>query len=111
MGTRHLLEDAGRFGLAIDRIFAGGGGAQSQLWMQIHADVLGQPIYLSSDPQACALGSAIVAAVHAGLFDDLDQAAKNMVRIDRTVDPNQANRSVYDDLFGEYQATYEALRP
>jgi FGGY-family pentulose kinase len=111
LGTRHLLEDAGRFGLAIDRIFAGGGGAQSQLWMQIHADVLGQPIYLSRDPQACALGSAIVAAVHAGLFDDLEQAAQSMVRIDRTVEPNQANRGVYDDLFGEYRATYEALRP
>jgi FGGY-family pentulose kinase len=111
LGTRHLLEDAARFGLSIERIFAGGGGAQSQLWMQIHADVLGQPIYLSQDPQACALGSAIVAATHAGLWDDLESAARAMVKIDRTIEPNRAHRTVYDNLFGEYQATYDALRP
>jgi FGGY-family pentulose kinase len=111
LGTRHLLEDARQFGLAIDRIFAGGGGAQSELWMQIQADVLGQPIFLSSDPQACALGSAIVAATHVGLFGNLNDAAREMVSIDRTIEPNAGHRGVYDDLYGKYLATYEALKP
>jgi FGGY-family pentulose kinase len=111
LGTRHLLEDAKTYGLSVERVFAGGGGAQSQLWMQIHADVLGQPIYLSSDPQACALGSAIVAATHVGWASSLEQAATRMVQIDRTIEPNLAHHQVYDDLFAEYRATYHALRP
>lgn len=110
LGTRHLLEDAASFGLTIERIFAGGGGVQSQLWMQIHADALGKEIHLGTDPQACALGSAIVAATHGGCFATLGDAAQAMVRIERTVEPNPANKQAYDDLFGEYLATYDALR-
>lgn len=111
LGTRHLLEDAAEYGFTARRLFAGGGGAQSRLWLQIHADVLGQPVYLSVDPQACALGSAMTAAVRAGMHADLEEAARRMVRIDRVVEPNLSNKPVYDELYEKYLATYDALRP
>jgi FGGY-family pentulose kinase len=110
LGTRHILQDAASFGLTIDRVFAGGGGAQSRLWMQIQADVLQQPIYLSEDPQACALGSAMMAATHAGLFSNLGEAGRAMVCINQTVEPRASHRGVYDDLYHEYLSTYDHLK-
>jgi FGGY-family pentulose kinase len=111
LGTRHLLEDAAEHGFVARRLFAGGGGVKSKLWMQIHADVLQQPIHLPAESEACALGSALVAAVHSGAYTTLADAATSMVRMREAVEPNPANKQVYDDLFGKYLSTYDALRP
>jgi ribulose kinase len=110
-GTRHILEDLEAHGFAVGRLFAGGGGAKSRLWLQIHADVLGRPIHLPRESEACALGSALVAAVHAGHFADFNEAARHMVQIAQVVEPREENRRVYDDQYGKYVATYPALRP
>lgn len=111
LGTRHLLEDAEQYGFRASRIFAGGGGVKSRLWMQVHADVLGRPIHLPAESEACALGSALVAAVHAGLFADLDDAARKMVRIQSAIEPMAENRLAYEELFEKYLATYDRLAP
>jgi FGGY-family pentulose kinase len=108
-GTRHILEDASRHGLKVERVFLGGGGAKSPLWLQIHADVLKRPIHLTRETESCALGSAMAAALAAGLFADFDAAARSMVAIDRIVAPNPENASAYDDLFEKYVGLYHAL--
>jgi FGGY-family pentulose kinase len=108
-GTRHILEDLAEHGYHVKRLFAGGGGARSQLWLQIHADVLGMPIHVPADSEACCLGSAQVAAVHAGRYASLDEAGLAMVHMAATVTPNRATKPVYDDAFGRYKATYPAL--
>jgi FGGY-family pentulose kinase len=108
-GTRHILEDAARHGLAIERVFVGGGGAKSAVWLQIHADVLQRPIHLTRETESCALGSALVAAVRSGFYPDFDTAANAMVAIERLVEPNSAHREIYDDLFGRYVRLYEVL--
>jgi FGGY-family pentulose kinase len=109
-GTRHILEDAAWHGFAVRRLFAGGGGARSRLWLQIHADVLGLPIHLPRESEACALGSALVAAVHTGHYPDLGEAARHMVQIGEMIEPNPKNKAVYDYYYGKYVATYPALR-
>ena len=109
LGTRHILEDASQHGLRIERIFVGGGGAKSPLWLQIHADVLQRPIHLTRETESCALGSAMAAAVGAGIFTDFDAAAKAMVAIERIIEPNVANAEVYEGLFDRYVKAYHAL--
>ncbi|WP_152050009.1 FGGY-family carbohydrate kinase [Tautonia marina] len=109
-GTRHILEDASAHGLDVGRIIVGGGGAKSRLWMQIHADILNRPIHLPRETESCALGSAMTAAVAAGLFADLDAAARDMVILDRVVEPDRRNVLVYDELFARYARLYVALR-
>jgi FGGY-family pentulose kinase len=109
-GTRHILEDAARHGLAIERLFAGGGGARSRLWLQIHADVLGRPIHVPREIEACALGSAMVAAVHSGHYADLEEAAGRMVKIAEVLEPQAKNKQAYDYAYAKYLATYPALR-
>jgi ribulokinase len=109
-GTRHILEDVQHHGLAVRRVFAGGGGAKSRLWLQIHADVLGLPIHLPRESEACALGAALVAAVHTGHYADLNEAARAMVQIAAVIEPNQANKPAYACYYAKYLATYPALR-
>jgi FGGY-family pentulose kinase len=108
-GTRHILEDASAHGLAVERIFMGGGGARSALWLQIHADILKKPVRLPRESESCALGSAMAAAVAAEAYRDFDEAARRMVAIEKTVEPNPANAEVYDDLFGRYVELYKKL--
>src|SRR5262249_60240516 len=67
-GTRHILEDAAAHGLRVERIFLGVGGAKSTLWLQIHADILQKPVHLGRETEACELGSAMAAAVGAGIY-------------------------------------------
>jgi ribulose kinase len=109
-GTRHILEDVAGHGLAIERLFAGGGGAKSRLWLQIHADVLGRPIHVPRESEACALGSALVAAVHSGHYASLEEAVGRMVQIAEVLEPQARNRAAYDYGYAKYRATYPALR-
>ena len=109
LGCRHILEDLAEHGFQLRRLFAGGGGARSALWLQIHADVLGIPLLLPRDSEACCLGSALVAAVHAGRYASLNEAAAAMVSIQSTIDPDRRNKSRYDEIYGRYLATYPAL--
>ncbi len=109
-GSRHILEDLAGHGFQAARLFAGGGGAKSALWLQIHADVLGQPIHLPRETESCALGSAMAAAVRAGHYADLDEAARRMVQFAAVVEPQARHKRVYDYHYGHYVATYPALR-
>jgi sugar (pentulose or hexulose) kinase len=52
----------------------------------------------------------MTAAVGAGLFADLDAAAREMVALDRVVEPDRRNAGVYEDLFARYVRLYVALR-
>jgi FGGY-family pentulose kinase len=108
-GTRHILEDAAAHGLRVERVFVGGGGAKSPLWLQIHADLLKKPIQLTRETESCALGAAMAAALAAGAYPDFDAAARAMVAIERVVEPNPANAEIYDDLFVRYVELYHAL--
>ncbi len=109
LGTRHILEDAASHGLEIERVFLGGGGVKSALWLQIHADVLKRPITLTRETESTALGAAMAASLAAGWYQDLDEAARSMVKIERLVEPNPANAAIYDELHDRYIDTYHAF--
>lgn len=108
-GTRHILEDLAAHGFRATEIYACGGGAKSRLWLQIHSDVCGLPIYLTAVPEATTLGSAIAAAVGAGIFASLPEASQNMVRVTEEITPNPENRETYDFYYKQYLETYPRL--
>jgi FGGY-family pentulose kinase len=108
-GTRHILEDASAHGLRVERIFLGGGGARSPLWLQIHADLLKKPIQLPREKESCALGAAMAAALAAGVYADFDEAANAMVAIETLVEPDAGRTNCYDDLFSRYVDLYSRL--
>jgi xylulokinase len=97
----------------IEKLMAMGGGTQSALWCQIIADITGKPIYVSSTPDASALGAAIQAAYGAGLFTDMRSAAQAMTRINATpFIPDQARFDFYSQLYeGAYVHLFPAVQP
>jgi len=83
-----------------------GGGAQSDLWCQIHADVLDRRIRQVQEPRlANVRGAAFTALVALGYlrFEDIPER----VRIVREYEPEPANRSLYDEMFREFIAIYK----
>jgi len=110
MGSRHIIEDLRQAGFEAEGIYACGGGTRSELWLQIHADACQVPIYLTRQPEATALGTAICAAVGAGLFPTPVEAADQMVTISHEILPNADNRETYDWLFDKYVRTYPQLK-
>jgi sugar (pentulose or hexulose) kinase len=109
-GTRQILEDMAAHGFTLTRIYAGGGGANSRLWTQIQADVLGVPIHLPRDKETMALGAAIWAGLGAGVFRNYEDAIGRMVHIERAVTPVAERRRVYDALYRQYVDLYPAAR-
>jgi ribulose kinase len=110
-GNRHILEKLGELGVPTTQIVACGGGTRSPLWLQILADVAGMPITLTTVPDAVSLGSAICAAVGAGVYSDLFTAGQAMVHPGMTVIPDSSTRALYDEGYALYKETYRALAP
>ena len=109
-GTRSILDAMNAAGVRVDEIVAGGGATRSPLWLQIHADTAGRPVRVTSFPDAPVLGSAILAAVGAGLHADIDAGIAAMVRIDRVIEPDPARVRAYEELAERYRRLYAALR-
>ena len=109
-GTRAILNDLAKHGLTITQLIAGGGGVKSRLWLQIHADVCQTPLSIPAETEACALGSAMIAAVHAGHYASLEDAAASMVRLDAVIEPDHKQATAYEEGFQKYSKLYGALK-
>ena len=82
-----------------------GGGALSDEWAQIHADVLGVPIHQIDDPvNATARGTAFNAFVILG-HRSMEEVP-DLVRIKKIYEPDLSNRAIYDKMYGQYMALY-----
>lgn len=107
-GTREIIENFRKNGVAVNEFYASGGISQKDpMMMQIYADVLNMPVKIAGSLQGPALGSAIFAAVaaggNAGGYDDIFTAARKMGKVKDTVYyPTEENVKIYDKLFDEY---------
>lgn len=110
-GTRRIIEAFASKGIAIDEVYACGGLAQKNpLLMQIYADVTGRILKVAASEQASALGSALHAAVAAGVYKDLHAAAKKMTQPPtRKYVPTRRASRVYDELYAEYVRAHDEL--
>lgn len=100
-------------GQVVNRYIAIGGGAQSELWCRIIADVTGKPVFRSTTAEAAALGAGILAAASSGLYTDARQAARAMVHLlPRPFEPDPSRHAFYSRLFEEvYRPLFPALQP
>ncbi|HLA42586.1 MAG TPA: FGGY-family carbohydrate kinase, partial [Aggregatilineales bacterium] len=109
-GMRDILETFTRHNYSVSRVIASGGAAQSPIFMQIYADVSGKSLYTTRVAEASLLGSAILAAVAAGAYPDIEQASQKMVQLEGAYHPDPEAHQAYQFFFEKYRQTYTQLR-
>jgi FGGY-family pentulose kinase len=87
-----------------------GGPAKSELWMRLHADISNIPISFTRVSEGPVLGAAMLAAVGAGIYPDIQTAAANMVHTERTIEPDQARHEEYRFYVERYVETYPRMK-
>jgi xylulokinase len=107
---RDTLTIFAELGVPVRDIRLGGGGARSELWAQIQADVYGQPVSLVEAEEGAAYGAALLAGVAAGAWPSVVAACDAVVRIARSVGPETAAKSVLQQQYARYRRMYPALR-
>jgi L-ribulokinase len=102
-GTRVILDAFADAGLPVRELFAAGGLIKNPLVMQVYADVTRMPLHLIASEQGPALGSAMHAAVAAGLHPDIRAAAEAMGKVSREAYvPDEGRADAYDALYEHY---------
>jgi len=109
--TRWLFGPVEKFlGRDVKNIYIVGGGAQSDVWCQIFADILDVSISQVADPiQANARGAAWIAAVGMGAIGYKDLPA--LVKFKQIYQPNPGNRGLYDQRFEIFKDIYKQMKP
>jgi xylulokinase len=96
-------------GRRLDGLRLFGGGAVSDLWCQIHADVMDRTIERVADPVHTNLrGAALLAALALGALRR--EEVRDLVAVDRVFEPDPRNRAVYDRLYAEFPRLYRAQK-
>ncbi|MCK4283158.1 MAG: hypothetical protein KAX44_02490 [Candidatus Brocadiae bacterium] len=99
-------------GHAVKEIRAVGGGTRNDLWNQIKADVLQQPLDVLEFQETGTLGGALLAGVGTGVYGSFEDAiaVARSAGGARTVEPDSSRAALYDELFDLYERTYPQIR-
>lgn len=100
---RNLLELFESMGFSIQSYNAVGGGASSDAWLQLSADVIGKSFARPEVTEAGALGAAINAGIGLGIYRSPSEAVASAVRINRCFEPDANEHARYQDWFSLYK--------
>lgn len=106
---RHNLDVMAEAGGGDRRLVGVGGGTKSPVWMQIFADVLGEPQEIPATTVGASYGDAFMAALAAGLVADWSDIHR-WVRIDRVIEPDPAAHRAYQAYYETFRELYPATR-
>jgi xylulokinase len=108
---RWIIEALESQGFSISTLNAIGGGCASPVWTQIISDVIGRPLQVIKQPlEAGAKGTALTVAVGMGAVPSVD-AIDELIRIERSVEPDPVVQPRYDNLYQIYRQAYQVLAP
>lgn len=99
------------FGIELKKLVATGGGANSDVWLGIKADILNRPISTLCAREAGTCGTCMMVGVAVGIFDDLYCAKEVFVKENKTVEPNEERVQKYVKYSTAYKNIYDAVRP
>ena len=105
------IEQLKKSGISFTRMHATGGGAKSEVWMQMKADMLNIPIVALETVDAGTVGSAMLTGIAIGCFKDLQDAAMHMVKQKKVYEPNSDMHEKYQKIYQRYRKVYDAVRP
>ena len=88
-----------------------GGGSRNATWSQMFADAIGLPLVVTEAEESGALGSAMCAGIGVGMFSSVQEAARVLVRIRRTFEPDASEHASLTEAFEAYLSIAAELRP
>ena len=94
----------------IDEIRASGGGATSDVWLQIKADILNSEITALAAKEVGAAGTAALAGTDVGVYKNFKDAAAKMASVRKVFSPNPENTKKYNELYRKYEKLYGAVK-
>jgi L-ribulokinase len=107
-GTRKIVETFQKSGVPVSEFIVAGGLLKNKFLMQLYSDVTRLPLSTIASEQGPALGSAIHAAVAAGEYANIRDAAEAMGKSNRGVyQPNEESAKAYDRLYAEYEMLHD----
>lgn len=109
-GMRDSLEIIKELGLDVGQIRATGGGARSALWRQMQADIYGAEVVTINVAEGPAFGAAILAGVGAKVYNSIEEATDEIVKITSRTQPIEGNTKVYEEYYQIYRSLYPALK-
>ncbi|MGQ9575712.1 MAG: xylulokinase [Thermoguttaceae bacterium] len=113
-GVAYALRDSLQIieglGVPVEQIRASGGGSRSLLWRQIQADMFGRKVVTINTEEGPAYGVALLAAVGAGAFKNVQEACAATIRVVRQTGVRPRAKAYYDRAFPVYQQLYRSLK-
>lgn len=96
--------------IPIGRIRLGGGGAKSELWRQIQADIYGSEVEILEAEEGAAFGAALLAGVGAGGWSSVPEACEATIRVAETIDPDPEASKTLDERYLSFRKIYDAVK-
>jgi xylulokinase len=107
---RDSFEIFAEMNVPVESVRLGGGGARSPLWRQIQADVYNQAVEIVEAEEGAAYGAALLAGVGAGVWQTVDAACDEVVRVKTRVAQNPENVARLEAQYKAFRGLYPALR-
>lgn len=104
------LEVVKEFGIEIGGAIATGGGANSNKWLKIKADVTGLKLKTLRSVEGGLCGVAMLQSVALNHHKDLEDAKNTFVRYEKEFLPNQEDKRIYDEKYKKYKKIYKTLK-
>ena len=109
---RHVIETVRESGAKVDLLRICGGGSRSRTWNMIKASVLNMPVYvMSGESGDVPVGDALIVGHRVGMFPDLSEAVKKILKVEEVIAPIPEWTAVYDKLYPYYVSMYQKLDP
>lgn len=109
-GLRDSFELIQEMGLPIEQIRLSGGGARSEIWRQILADIFDTELVTVNTTEGAGYGAALLAGVGAGLWDDVEMACGETINITGQTTPASDAGDRYGAAYEQYRALYPKLK-
>lgn len=86
-----------------------GGGAKSDLWSHIQADIYGRPVERLGVAECANLGAAILGAFGCNFFNSVEEGVDQMVTVTQTIEPDEKNHQLYRNAYEIFEKTFNLL--
>ena len=104
------IDSLKKYGIKPAEIRALGGGAESDLWNRIKADMTGIPFVTLKSAETPCLGAAILAGVGCDLFEGIEEGCNQLVKIKKKYVPDSSDQAIYHKVFERYVKLYDQLK-